>query len=41
VSWKSVQGMQCNRVESIHEFMKFSAGQQRQVSPENKKEPDD
>jgi hypothetical protein len=33
--------MQCSGVEFICEFMTFSAGQQRQLKPENKKEPKD
>ena len=32
---------QCSGVELVHEFMMFSAGQQRQLKPENKKEPED
>ena len=41
VSWESVQRVQHNRVEFVPEFMQFSAGQQRQLKPENKKEPED
>ena len=33
--------MQCSGVEFIHEFMQFSAGQQRQLKPKNKKETED
>ena len=34
-------GSQCSGSEFVCEFMQFSAGQQRQLKPENKKEPED
>ena len=39
-------GSECNecsavKLSSFTEFMQFSAGQQRQLKPENKKEPED
>jgi hypothetical protein len=33
--------MQYSVVEFAHEFMQFSAGQQRQLKPENKMDPED
>jgi hypothetical protein len=33
--------VQCSGAEFLSEFMQFSAGQQRQVKPENKEEPED
>jgi hypothetical protein len=41
VSWESVQCVQCRGVEFLSEFMQVRAGQQRQLKPEHKKEPDD
>ena len=32
---------ECSGVELVPEFTQFSAGQQRQLKPENKKEPGD
>jgi hypothetical protein len=33
--------VQCSRAEFVPEFMQFSTGLQRQLKPENKKEPED
>jgi hypothetical protein len=33
--------VQCSGVEFIPEFMQLTAGQQRQLKPENKKKPED
>ena len=37
----AVQLSECSGVELVPEFTQFSAGQQRQLKPENKKEPGD
>ena len=41
VSKESVHLVQCRGVEFVQALMQFSAGQQRQLKPENKKEPEE
>ena len=35
------QDTECNTVKFVQEFIKFTAGQQRQLEPEKDKEPED
>ena len=43
VSWDSVESRcsDCSGVVFLPKFMQFNAGQQRELKPENEKEPED